>query len=548
MYASAAAALVGEIFGKNKWSLLISGLLVPAAWVAIRTYLATLSSGTPIISTPFGFLILVALALQLGAVFAYVDFTADSKSGFPRHILLLPLPTWLLALVPILAGSVFISAFVLLWLHFLSDIQVDWRRQLTFAAGITSLMCWIQAMSWELLPPRGLRMAVLIVAVAVGLVSVLSVTAQDPDMLLGRTGGTIGLLVTGLGGLALAYLAVIRSRRGESLDIAGVVQRGIAPLRPPRGATMLPKLASGVAAQDWYEWRVYGRLLPMFMGFLVAGPLAAAAFGGIHRIPSMLLPAMMLFVFLAMTPLMGAAYISKNFTRRVQPGSFGATRPLADLEIAFAKLKVTVKSHAAGVSIVFAAMAIVLARSTNHALLLSVWSSVVAQLGAVSAWLVLLAGLLLATATSWALTLYFMSLQLFGECIDKKKHGWKLSLAVMALFLLLLRLGRAIFLARESLLAWLARVHYELLLPVLVLAAAGVWLLRRLKRTHELRAFAKLGGGFGVAGALCLSMVWQLHLPIGYRWSLACLVVVDTLLVFLPLLLVPVLIGLGRHR
>jgi hypothetical protein len=310
----------------------------------------------------------------------------------------------------------------------------------------------------------------------------------------------------------------------------------------------LPRLPDGVAAQDWYEWRVYGRFLPMFMGFVVAGPLAAAAFGGVHRVPSLLLPAMMLFVFLAMTPLMGAAYISKNFTRRVQTGSFGATRPLSDLEIAFAKLKLTVKSHAAGVGIVFTAMAIVLARSGNNALLLSAWSSLVAQLGAASAWLALLAALLLATATSWALTLYFMSLQLFGECIDKKKHGWKLSIAVMALFLLLLRLGQAIFLSRESLLAWLGRAHYELLLPALLLAAAAVWLLQRLQRTQALAAFAKLGTGFGVAGALGLVLVWQLRLPFGYRCSLACLVTVDTLLVFLPLLLVPVLIGLGRHR
>jgi hypothetical protein len=256
----------------------------------------------------------------------------------------------------------------------------------------------------------------------------------------------------------------------------------------------------------------------------------------------------MLFVFLAMTPLMGAAYISKSFTRRVQPGAFGATRPLSDLEIAFAKLKLTVKSHAAGVCIVFAAIAVVLARSGNNALLLSVWSPLEAQLGAAGAWLALLTALLLATATSWAVALYFMSLQLFGECIDKQKHGWKLSVAVMALFLLLLRLGRALFVSRQSFPAWFGRAHSELLLPAFVLAATGVWLLSRLRRTQALGAFAKPATGFGVAAALCLTLVWQLHLPFGYRWSLTCLVATDALLVFLPLLLVPVLIELGRHR
>ena len=41
-----------------------------------------------------------------------------------------------------------------------------------------------------------------------------------------------------------------------------------------------------------------------------------------------------------------------------------------------------------------------------------------------------------------------MSLQLFAESVDRKKHGWKISLGVTALFFLLLDIGGRVYRAR----------------------------------------------------------------------------------------------------
>ena len=173
-------------------------------------------------------------ALQFAFIFSYVDLTAGSKmsGGFPKHILLLPAPTWLLALVPIVAGASFTSGFVLLWLHYVSGVHFSWARQLIIAAAIASLMCWLQAMSWELLPSPAMRIVLLTVVAIAAVVSVVSLLANESDNLFGRTWGAAGLSVTALSGLGLAYLAVIRARPGDTLDFGAHVRRLLLSFRP----------------------------------------------------------------------------------------------------------------------------------------------------------------------------------------------------------------------------------------------------------------------------------------------------------------------------
>ena len=178
MYTGPIAALTGELFGKNKWAIVATTLLPPVGWFAARAYLGA-SPDAPA-AAPISFLILLGCAVQLACIFAYMDITSGGASGgFPKHILLLPAPTWLLALVPIVAGSVFISGFVLLWLRFVSAIHLSGIDQLVMVAAISSLMCWLQAMSWELLPGRALRIVVLTVAAIIAVLSVVSLLAPD---------------------------------------------------------------------------------------------------------------------------------------------------------------------------------------------------------------------------------------------------------------------------------------------------------------------------------------------------------------------------------
>jgi hypothetical protein len=548
MYTRAIKALAGEIFGKNKSAILGAAVIVPAAWLAATAYMRNVPGMGPNFGTPFGFVLLVIIALQLGTVFAYVDLTASGKStGFPRHILLLPAPTWLLALVPIVTGSLFISAFVLLWLRFLSGVPFDWMQQLILTAAITSVMCWIQAMSWELLP-RALRLVTLLAVVIATILSVISALATQPDFLFGRRDGVTGLVLASVGGYALAYLAVMRARRGETFDLTGALLRVCSPWGQRLRQAPLPALPSAEAAQDWFEWRLYGRLLPWFMVIVGAFPLAAVMFGGIRRAPSIALSTVMLAVFyLIFAPMMGVAYVSKGMTRRVQMGTFTATRPLSDLELAFAKLRLSIRSYLLSLVIVFAVIAVIILTSNNIALY-ALWSRLTTRLGTSGSYLSALLLLGSVTAASWAASALFMSLQLFYEAVDRKKHGWKITTVTMAMFFLLLAAARRVYENRDSLLAWLHAASLELMIPAAVLAALVLCLLPRFRRVAELRTLRALAAGFLAVTVLSLAALSRLHLPLGYRWASSSGLLSLALLTFMPLLLVPILVGMSRHR
>ncbi|MEJ0006347.1 MAG: hypothetical protein WDM77_08245 [Steroidobacteraceae bacterium] len=549
MYTAPAAALTAELFGKNKWAIVATTLLPAVAWFAGKAYLGALPiTGS---AAPISFLILLGCSVQLACIFAYIDTTAGGMSGgFPKHILLLPAPTWLLALVPIVAGSLFISGFVLLWLRYVSAVHFDWYEQLVMVAAVSSLMCWLQAMSWELLPSRPLQIVVLTVAAIAAVLSVVSLVAPDSANLFGRPKGAVGLSVTAVSGLSLAYLAVIRSRRGDTLDFGAYIGRLVRSSGLSAHSAALPALPDALAAQNWYEWRVYGRLLPTCMIILTGGPLVAQSFARIRHSPSIVLSGLLLFLFFLIAPLVGGAYISKNMTRRVQVGLglFDATRPLADVEIALAKLRLACRSHLVGFAIVSATVAVIVLSSRNNAALLEYWSRLRALQGTLGSSLSLLLLLIFALAASWTGAVYFMSLQLFSECVDRKKHGWQISLGILALFVLALDLGGRLNASRDSALAWLSFPHYQLLIPATVLLAIGLCLLPRYRSLHPLSAVSRLAAGFAAAAGLCLIAVWQLRLSSGYEWALSSLVVTTALLAFIPFLLLPILVDWNRHR
>jgi len=68
---------------------------------------------------------------------------------------------------------------------------------------------------------------------------------------------------------------------------------------------------------------------------------------------------------------------------------------------------------------------------------------------------------------------------------------------------------------------------------------------RALNRLGDLRGAAAVCGAALVARVVLLC---QLDLSPGYRWTLSWLAVTAALLTFIPFLLVPVVIGLHRHR
>ncbi len=548
MYGTAIRALTGEIVGKNRMALLGAAVLTPAAWLIALAYMRHVPGMDSNFGTPFGLMLLVILAMQLGTVLCV------RGSHRRRQNVGISQAYSATAYTHVVAGPGSDRRRVALHIRFcavrfLSSIEFDVTQRLVLAAAITSVMCWIQAISWELLPLRYLRLVVLLVAVLTIIVSVISTLAKVPDLLFGRTGGEIGLVVTTTAGYALAYLAVIRARRGQSQDLGAALKRLFSAPRLSGRHARLPALSDAVMAQDWFEWRVYGRILPLFMIIIGAGPLASVVFERMRNAPSIAMSTMLLVVFYAIvSPMMGVAYISKDLSRRVDLGAFAATRPLSDLELAFAKLRLSLKSYALSVALVFAVIGVVILCSSNNSALLTLWSRLTVQLGTIRSGLGVLLLLGAVTVASWTATALFMSLQLFQAAVDRKKYGWQISVGSLALFLLLLAAVRRAFAARESVLLWLQSVHLQVMIPPVALAVMALCLVPLFRRVAPLKGLKVLALGFVGATALGLAYLSQLNVLLGYRWAMSSVLLSLVLLALMPFLVVPILVGMSRHR
>jgi hypothetical protein len=102
------------------------------------------------------------------------------------------------------------------------------------------------------------------------------------------------------------------------------------------------------------------------------------------------------------------------------------------------------------------------------------------------------------------------------------------------------------YLSNQS--AWIESAHLAVLIPAALIMASGLALLSRFRRLNPVSELKGVAIAFCIALAACLILIWQLNLSIGYRWAFSWLAVAAAEVTFIPCLLVPVVIGLQRHR
>ncbi len=163
-------ALIWEVTYKSRIGLTIGLIIVPLVWFLLEAYLKqVIGDVIPIGKVSFAIMLLAVLFLY--TTFSYVDTnsTAKTNEGFPTHILRLPLPTWVLSVVPILLGNVVVASFILLWINIFSDLELSWLMQFTICSVAGAFISWSQAINWGLNTPM-IQKVVLLLSVIAGLV------------------------------------------------------------------------------------------------------------------------------------------------------------------------------------------------------------------------------------------------------------------------------------------------------------------------------------------------------------------------------------------
>lgn len=337
------------------------------------------------------------------AVFSF-GLTGDlaaRESMYPARMFALPVSTPALAGWPMLYGSAVMAGLWVITTRFAvwpSGVDVPLIWPTLFAAAS---LAWIQVLMWM---PYGLPGLRVVVAVA-WLVTIDAVvfTAMDrkvPEAVM------IAFLAPQI---PLAYLcacfAVARARRGDVPDwrqqLARLGQLILLADFLPRRRNRFPSAAH---AQRWFEWRLHGRSLPVWVAILLPFELAFLFVAGNDT------PALVTYTLFGvlLTPPVMAAFAAPT-VRKSNPhvsDSYGmtpfiATRPLTSAALVAAKLRMTIWSTLAAWLLVLVAIPVALTLSGTWPVVIERARQVGDAVGTPRAVVVALLGLAALVASTW---------------------------------------------------------------------------------------------------------------------------------------------------
>ncbi len=271
-------AMLWEIWDRHKVSFLWHG----AALGACLGFVQWKRHGVSEI--PAALMAFVSLAgfvggyLQLLSCFAFVETDADKvRVGYPARLLLKPLRTFHLVMLPMLAGGLVTTilldiwvAFVLKPLGFLPAYDLFW-----ISIVALSYFWWMQALAWGLPLVRFKSFVMLAVAFVHLIVGVMP---QLPFVIsFGWQWGILTALLVSAVPSAWVGLKLVREGRWDGSSWISILWSRLLPTRT-RGRRV--RFHSSFGAQFWLEWQRQGWLLPGFTGALVLLVIPAAIFVG----------------------------------------------------------------------------------------------------------------------------------------------------------------------------------------------------------------------------------------------------------------------------
>ena len=306
---------------------------------------------------------------------------AARQSIYPARMFTLPVTSAALAGWPMLYGS---AAMATLWFGtrllalWPSDVDVPVLWPVLLGA---SLLAWTQALTWMPYPLRGLRVIITVLwLVTIDAVVMVALDFKAPEAVM------LAILAPHV---PLAYLvarsAVARARRGDVPDWRlGQISRSVRndPFRSP------------ARAQQWFEWRQYGRSLPWLVAIVL--PFELALLFAFSQTPELIWETL---VFVLLTPPFLAIFVAATVSYGVTP--FIATRPLTNASLIFAKLKATMWSTLAAWLLLLVAIPLALRVSGTAPVVIERANRFVEVFGAPRAIAIVLLGLAALMASTW---------------------------------------------------------------------------------------------------------------------------------------------------
>jgi hypothetical protein len=208
-------------------------------------------------------------------------FEVDDRSvqfSFPGRLLLKPVSTARLVLVPMLFGGAVIVTVFVLW------AELVWRHVVGFSASdllwtsavLLSFFWWLQALAWSLPLPKARMLAMVIMGMFHFFVW--RMPQMQANSLSGWQWPILSALLVSAMPSAWIGLKLMRQGSWEGPTRISTLWSG---LRFARARRSRKRFGSAFAAQFWLEWRRQGWLLPGISGgmaLLIVGLFEAATF------------------------------------------------------------------------------------------------------------------------------------------------------------------------------------------------------------------------------------------------------------------------------
>lgn len=408
-------ALAWELWARNRYGLPLTLLGVPIILILAQQAVAS----NPQLGRFMGILNLLALwtAAYLVMVFSYADFSPRTlQTGYPRHALKLPVPTWLLVAVPM--GL----AVLVLFAYGMTLLQLILTKPLTtpdFGFVLLTViigMSWMQGVNWGLNRTPFRAALVLLVLAAITVVCLLSVVSVAAAPLIGYDLAVVTLVVLAFTGISFALWSVSQIRKGRTVGRGIIWSEMVVP-----GFAMRTRLKSAQKAQFWLEWRVFGSALPL--AALVLGIALFCTQFLPRRASGMPGPtAMIAGMFLYMAALVGFELAKSHFgAKDHRMSAFWATRPLSTVSLAFAKLKVAAWSVLLGATVCLAPLVPgwLLAGDSERAVV--IWTTLSALHGPFGAATIIALSMGAIPVLGWILCGNVLAVSFFGSKYTKLK-------------------------------------------------------------------------------------------------------------------------------
>jgi hypothetical protein len=541
---SPAAAVAWEFRQRHRWGLvaIVAYLIVLAA-----IKLVILGHDFPIdfdSAATFAFVFVVPVSSYFTYFIAVFTFGLDGdltarQSMYPARMFTRPVSSTALAGWPMLFGA---AVSVILWTatRLLAlwpssiEVPVVWPG---FLAVV--LLAWAQALTWMPYGLPGVRLiAVVLWLTAIDVIVILAIHFRAPESLM------IAFL---LPQIPLAYLvaryAVARARRGDVPDWSGAFTwfARIAGVSRPR-----KHFRSAAGAQAWFEWRLSGKSLPVWIAIILPFDLLLFWVAGTS---TMLVIELLIGVFLIpiIIATFAAAAVNKpsvNVSDSYGLPPFIATRPLTNAQLVAAKLKTTLASTALAWLLIIVAVPIALEWSGEMPLVVENsrrFAQIVGTPRAVVFLLLIVAAFIAATWKQLVETLY----------IGLTGRAWLIKGSIFATLTLLFLIGPTaewiIDTGRLGKLWSTLPLIFTLLVCVKMSAAA--WIATRLYRYRLLSDRVLVAGAacWGVAVfALYGVLVWMLDTPHIPHYLLLLLAILAIPLARLSA--APLALARNRHR